>query len=236
MKKGFTLIELMVVIAIISMLASMLLPALSSAREMGKRASCMNNMKQLGILFMLYGQDNDGYLPPWEYADSAWYEISPGFFSNGCGLLGSYSPRRLGTKGFSQGIWKCPSVNVPAATQTNFYGDDFVNGVITYGVNNMHVCRKVSVSHTPFLVKQSQIKRPSSILLLTDECNGEWHNTGHGCNHCPLCVDWDTTTYSRPASWHHGGCNVLFVDGHVEHWIYEDLKANKNDLWGHYQL
>ena len=62
-RRGFTLIELLVVIAIIAILAAILFPVFARAREKARQASCMSNLKQLGLGMMMYMQDYDSTLP-----------------------------------------------------------------------------------------------------------------------------------------------------------------------------
>lgn len=71
-KRGFTLIELLIVIAIIALLAAILFPAFNKARESARRASCLSNLKQIGLGMTQYVQDYDGYQPATEVNGVSW--------------------------------------------------------------------------------------------------------------------------------------------------------------------
>lgn len=62
-RAGFTLVELLVVLGVIALLAALLLPALAAAREKGRRAACLSNLRQIGLAIRLYAEEHEGRIP-----------------------------------------------------------------------------------------------------------------------------------------------------------------------------
>ena len=111
-KKGFTLIELLVVISIIAILMSIMMPALSRAREMARRVTCQSNIRSTGLALNTFANDNDGYLIEQRIgADGIYPWHSPIAFDNNKDNPTAYQLGILYRSGYIEEpkIFYCPS-------------------------------------------------------------------------------------------------------------------------------
>src|SRR6187402_1264628 len=106
-RSAFTLIELLVVIAIIAILAAILFPVFAKVREKARQTSCTSNMKQLGLAFMQYSQDNDEMNPSGIYIGATSLPVGAGWG----GQIYSYVK--------STGVYKCPDDANGSVTDPN---------------------------------------------------------------------------------------------------------------------
>ena len=144
---NFTLIELLIVIAIIAILASMLLPALGRAREMAKSIQCINNEKQIYGGLAFYESDNNGWLPRNHNSLAQFiYQINPYLHQKYDRKDDTYEV--LDSKR-PNGIYYCPSVPVQASASIAWNGSDLVRPY--YQTTYLPTCQNtINLSkHTP---------------------------------------------------------------------------------------
>ncbi|MFZ2653783.1 MAG: H-X9-DG-CTERM domain-containing protein [Victivallales bacterium] len=189
-RKVFTLIELLIVIAIISILAAMLLPALKTAKDVAMKNSCMNNQKQIGLAIYAYTTDYNGWLTPVAKVDP---QIFWARTLQNEGYLGS--PSFAGAK-----IFQCPtspdSITTVASTGWTNYGYPVYLG--NYISPNDGIG-----SYAPKNIMRISNPTQSAILADTNEPYSRlW----------PYASGKVVGVHAR----HSNGANVLFLDGHIE--------------------
>jgi prepilin-type N-terminal cleavage/methylation domain-containing protein/prepilin-type processing-associated H-X9-DG protein len=192
---GFTLIELLVVIAIIAILAAILFPVFARARERARRAACINNMKQLGIAFLMYADDNSNRIPPFQ-----------AYFTN---RTGTWQPTPNGIIAYTKAraIDQCPSLTRAEKQQPppwSYSINAYCTWVAAKGYYDNSLVMRAEFDGIPI----SLYPNPSRTILLVDEAK-HYDDSPTPLND-PAFVFTDTTTNR-----HDGKANVTFLDGRV---------------------
>ncbi len=168
-RQAFTLVELLMAIAIVAVLTALLLPALKSAREHGRRAKCLSNMHQIGLAMGMYADQNDGKMPPYFYAaqksgDSYQIFIKSGWSIWDVGALANPN------------VLVCPADENPA----------LINTTDTKG-NSIVVPSSYAYNFELFMQGKGIQSVDSSKTVLVfdgepDQISGDWAGTGSGAS------------------------------------------------------
>ena len=210
-RKHFTLIELLVVIAIIAILASMLLPALNQARERAMAINCTSNLKQIGLGYAIYCDDNDDYLPlNWDPGVVAQYPSGdPYYIGSADWYTWHYYVRDI----VPNSMFGCPAVRT---------------GGYCYAFN--FVIASNFIKDNKWVKKKTQLNNDT--MLFADSVPS-WKNTAPTWTYAadPKFIDGITARHNN-----HG--NVLRIDGRVtaENIIALRQAANDTEIYNAFWL
>jgi len=251
--KGFTLVELLVVTAIIGLLIGLLLPAVGRGRDAAQAAKCGSNLRLIASAAYLYVADHDGRLPPLHAGPYASAFVAANQDKWWTVLLAPYlvpadtldSGQRAAT------IFRCPSMRLDEATT-------IAGGLYRYGygplkgpyIGFMHVDGPpTQPDHLPRGSRQlSELSRPAQLWLYGD-IGAPKDNAERNIDAAPTKGYTGVYSFERPylntgwtggGNWHQPAVRhaqnslavIAFVDGHVERWPWHDLRHQVNDIFG----
>ena len=203
--RAFTLIELLVVIAIIAILASILFPVFARARENARRASCLSNLKQIGLGVMMYVQDYDETYPQYyNYAISASW-------------IDTIQPYVKSTQ-----VFICPSSDSTSQSNGNYGANELLFRRSDLSVNYIKIATVDSTS-AGYMLMDYGTYGASYVNVNNDSSTSHSYLPGMGDDgandHCKM----SGTTYPVPladcqSGRHFLGVNIAFADGHAK-WL-----------------
>jgi prepilin-type N-terminal cleavage/methylation domain-containing protein/prepilin-type processing-associated H-X9-DG protein len=216
-KRAFTLIELLVVIAVIAILMAVLMPALSRAREQGKRAACLNNVKQMALAWNLYADDNDGKMVNGNTSVDS--DPTPGAGYNRDQTCWVYWPGRNASEeqriiDLRRGLLYtyCPNVKL-FKCPTGIRGE-----VVTYAIpDSMNGYYAIQGATEQIKTLRTQIRSLSKQVIFLDEGR---------LSPASWTIWYDQERWWDQITARHGdGTNFSFADGHSEYWKWDDPRT-----------
>jgi len=201
-KRAFTLIEMLVVIAIVAILAALLLPALSRGKDSAKSAACKSNLRQLGLAMTMYANEFR-YYPPQAHRDTSINQF----------VTYAWPAKLLPHVSDSKGVFRCPSRGAEFNWPTNRsqLGYDFPLNIdigttpFSYGYNAWSADGGVGgLGLSDTLV--TRVLKPADMIAIAD-------SDGHGDIHF---FRYRGVPVDPPGDLHSRGANVVFCDGHIE--------------------
>ena len=243
-RDGFTLVELLAVIAIIGILAALLLTAATRAIGMARQTYCVNNERQLGQAMQMFVTGKHNYpLVAIDYPDHyvgwantlAWAVDIPAQFEKPV----LYPP---------QSIWHCPSAYLPEGwdIQTDYgyncYGMSTITDTNSLGLGGHHIWVSESTQPAP-PVNESEVVNPSDMMEIGDGFKGGNGVIMDGSPYLWRTYVWRDKTglfntigsTKRAYSRHQGKANVVFCDGHLESpklkFLFDDTSDDALSRW-----
>lgn len=212
-RDGFTVIELIVVVAIVGLLAALLLPAIGVAQNMAKTMSCMSRQRQIGMYFTAYLNDSNGQFPRGGTGfPNFWHQTITGIKQN--------------TGGDITNLFMCPADNhrsgsIPwtGAPLNTAWRDGYISQGYNQGGLGPNNATESPLTDPLYdnPAYEEQIVKPSETLLVSDEMFHPLISTyapaGWGYAKMTSSLGVPAVAYPR----HNGKrvCNILWVDGHV---------------------
>jgi len=223
---GFTLVELLVVVAIVAILAALLLPALAGAKASARSAACRSNLRQLGVALISFTHDNEHY-PARAYLDTT---ISR-FITYG------WPAYLLPYVSSNTAVFRCPSTGAEFEWPTNRspkgyafpFNIDTGTSRFSYGYNQWGVASAsgYGLGGAPDSeVPESKVQNPADMIAIGDS-DGNGVVDGDIAFHRIASAGGPQPIFP-PGNRHKAGANIVFCDGHVE-WARQSKWIERTD-------